>query len=74
MSLMFAPLFHYDQQRNYDIIYKAASRNEDVAWFLKEYAGDLTRNAADYRTVKKNLYFAESTVTYAMNITKEERN
>jgi hypothetical protein len=70
LGLMMEPLSHYDQQRNYTKL----NRNlDEVQWFLK-YTKDMTKNVADYRCVKKNLYFAEMMVTYAMNLTKEERN
>jgi CRISPR-associated protein Csm1 len=70
LGLMMEPLSHYDQQRNYTKL----NRNlDEVQWFLK-YTKNMTKNVADYRCVKKNLYFAEMMVTYAMNLTKEERN
>lgn len=70
MQLMFEPLFHYDRQRNYTSIKKG---DADAAWFLDEYAAGLTRNAADYRTVNRNLYFAETAARYALHCTKEVR-
>lgn len=73
MALMFEPLFHYDRERNYDDIRKKMQDNEDLGWFLNGYVKDLSENAADLRNVKKNLYFAETAVIYAMNMTKEER-
>lgn len=73
MALMFEPLFHYDRERNYDDIRKKMRDNEDLEWFLNGYVKDLAENAADLRKVKKNLYFAETAVIYAMNMTKEER-
>lgn len=74
MALMFEPLFHYDRQRNYEKIEKKKFIDLDMAWFLDGYVKDLTKNAGDYRNVKKDLYFAKATVNYAMNITTEERN
>ena len=71
MALMFEPLFSYDRQRNYGRLNK--TKDSNLAWFLEQYVSDLTKNAADYRDVKKNLYFAQATVNYAMNITTEER-
>lgn len=75
MSLMFEPLFHYDRQRNYEDLEnkKDRSMDERLMWFLKEYAGKLSENAADLRIVKRNLFFAEAATAYALNITKEER-
>ena len=71
MSLMFEPLFHYDRQRNYEELEK--KKDSEMQWFLDEYVHDLSKNAADLRNVKKNLFFAEAAITYALNITKEER-
>ncbi len=70
MQLMFEPLFHYDRQRNYGELKK----KPEADWFLNDYAKNLTRNAADYRTVSRNLYFAEIAAGYALYLTKEERN
>lgn len=74
MALMFEPLFHYDRQRNYDRMEREKRKSKELNWFLNEYIRDLSENAADLRIIKKNLYFAEATVTYAMNLTKEDRN
>lgn len=71
MSLMFEPLFHYDRQRNYEELGK--KMNPELQWFLDDYVPDLSENAADLRVVKKNLFFAEAAIAYALNITKEER-
>ncbi len=73
MSLMFEPLFHYDKQRNYDDIRKKKESSSELKWFLDDYIAELTKNAADNRTPKRNLYFAEATVQYAMDKTKEVR-
>ena len=73
MSLMFAPLFHYDKDRNYEILGKKANSDEEIRWFVNEYAAELDKNVADIRSVKKDLYFAEADTIYAMYITKEER-
>ena len=70
MQLMFEPLFHYDRQRNYGELKK----KPEADWFLNDYAKNLTRNAADYRTVSRNLYFAEIAAGYALYLTMEERN
>ncbi len=64
-SLMFLPMFDYDMQRNFDLI----GRNK---WF-REYCNDLYREASDYRKLKKEVYFAEVSVKYAFNLTKEDR-
>ena len=71
MSLMFEPLFHYDRQRNYEELGK--KMNPELQWFLDDYVPDLSENAADLRVVKKNLFFAEAAIAYALNITKEDR-
>lgn len=73
MSLMFAPLFHYDKNRNYDTLQNKAKFDKEIGWFVNEYAAELDKNVADIRSVKKNLYFAEADAVYAMYITKEER-
>ena len=73
MALMFEPLFHYDRERNYDEVRRKMRDNGDLEWFMDVYVKDLSENAADLRNVKKNLYFAETAVIYAMNMTKEER-
>lgn len=64
-SLMFLPMFHYNRQRNFD----AVKRNK---WF-KDYCDNLYREAADYRKLKKEVYFAEFSVKYAFYLTKEDR-
>lgn len=74
MALMFEPLFHYDRQRNYEKLERNRNKSENLVWFLNEYVADLSKNAADSRNTKRNLFFAEATVTYAMSLTKEERN
>lgn len=71
MSLMFEPLFHYDRERNYGEISKKEENR--ARWFKEEYIEDLSKNIADCRNIKKNLYFAEADVAYAMNLTKEDR-
>lgn len=73
MGLMFEPLFHYDRQRNYDTLRDKGRKEPELQWFLESYVKDLAKNMADLRVIKKNLFFAEATVTYAMNLTKEER-
>lgn len=73
MALMFEPLFHYDRERNYDDIRRKMRENKELEWFLNEYVKVLSENAADLRIVKKDIYFAEMAVIYAMNMTKEER-
>ena len=64
-GLMFLPMFNYDMQRNFDVI----RRNE---WF-RGYCNDLYREASDYQKLKKEVYFAEFSVKYAFNLTKEDR-
>lgn len=64
-GLMFLPMFNYDMQRNFDVI----GRNK---WF-RDYCNDLYREASDYRRLKKEVYFAEVSVKYAFNLTKEDR-
>lgn len=73
MGLMFEPLFHYDRQRNYETIQNKSKREPELQWFLNQYISDLSKNMADLRVIKKDLFYAEATVTYAMNLTKEER-
>lgn len=65
-KLMFEPLFHYDRKRNYSM----KLTDEDAKWFQQEYIRSM-ENAADYRTVKKNLYFAETVVKIVLNKTRE---
>lgn len=64
LGLMFEPLLHYDQTRNY---------NNHMPEFFLQYVKDLPKNAADYRTVNKNLYFGKTVVNCILNQTKEER-
>jgi len=64
-SLMFLPMFHYDMQRNFDVI-------KWNKWF-RDYCNNLYREASDYRKLKKEVYFAEFSVKYAFYLTKEER-
>lgn len=66
MGLMFAPLLHYDQVRNYGKV-----QNADE--FL-QYAKALPKNAANYKEVNRNLYFAQTVITCILNQTKEARN
>lgn len=67
-KLMFEPLFYYDRKRNYKF-----NLNEEICrWFLDSYIKSM-ENAADYHSVKKNLYFAETTVKIALNKTRKER-
>lgn len=71
MKLIFEPLAAYDRNRNYGTLKKA---DKEVEWFLEDYTKELTRNAADTRKVKKNLYFAEETIRYVLYCLKEKRN
>ena len=68
-KLMFEPLFYYDRKRNY----RYSMRSEDDKWFYNEYISSM-ENAADYRNIRKNLYFAETAVKIALNKTRRERN
>ena len=63
LGLMFEPLLHYDQVRNY----------QGVPPFFLKYAKELSQNAADYRSVNRNLYFAGTVVECILNQTKEAR-
>lgn len=63
LGLMFEPLLHYDQVRNY----------KDVPPFFLKYAKGLPKNAADYRNVNRDLYFARTVVECILNQTKEAR-
>ena len=67
LGLMFEPLLHYDRMRNYDKLSK------DRVKFFLEYAGGLSKNAADYRQVNRNLYFAKTVMAFILNQTKEAR-
>ncbi len=67
-KLMFEPLFYYDRQRNY----RFNRKDEDCRWFLESYIKSM-ENAANYNSVKKNLYFAETAIKIAMNKTRKER-
>lgn len=71
-GLRYAPLFFYDQQRNYQQMYKKRKYDKDMEWFL-EYTKKMLQDSEDTEHVEKNLYFAEIAVTYAMNSTKEQR-
>lgn len=63
LGLMFEPLLHYDRQRNYGAVPQA----------VQAYAQGLTKNAADYRTVNLDLYFAKTVIACILNQTKEAR-
>lgn len=63
LGLMFEPLLHYDQVRNY----------EDLPPFFLKYTRELQKNAADYRNVNRDLYFARTVVACILNQTKEAR-
>lgn len=67
LGLMFEPLLHYDRTRNYDKLSK-----DRVCFFLR-YAVGLSKNAADYRRVNRDLYFAKTVMTFILNQTKEAR-
>jgi len=70
MSLMFEPLFHYDKTRNYGKI-----KDDKAAPFLN-WAETLKRDAsqaANYRKVSRDLWFAETVVKWHLNKTKEGR-
>lgn len=68
-KLMFEPLFYYDRKRNY----KFNLNEENCRWFLDSYIKSMD-NAANYHSVKKNLYFAETTVKIALNKTRKGRS
>lgn len=68
MGLMFEPLMHYDQVRNY-----AKLSPRDAEAFLR-YARGLPKNAANYNEINKDLYFAKTVVTCLLDMTKEVRN
>lgn len=63
LGLMFEPLLHYDQARNYN----------DLPPAFRAYATGLPKNAADYRNVNRDLYFARTVVACILNQTKEAR-
>lgn len=63
LGLMFEPLLHYDQARNY----------QNLPQFFLNYVQALPKNAADYRTVNRDLYFAKTVVACILNQTKEVR-
>lgn len=64
-KLMFLPMFHYDMERNESTI-----RKNNV---FEVYCDTLYKLASDYKRVNKEVYFAEFSVKYALNLTKEER-
>lgn len=64
LGLMFEPLLHHDQARNY---------NSALPQVFRDYASALQKNAADYRSVNRNLYFARAVVACVLNQTKEAR-
>ena len=71
MGLMFEPLFHYDQARNYEKLHK-----EKAAPFL-DWAKKMKKEAAqaaNYKNVSRDLYFAETVITCYLNKTKKVRN
>lgn len=64
LGLMFEPLLHYDRARNY---------TDKMPRCFLDYAEQLPKNAADYRTVNRDLYFAKTVVACILNQTKEDR-
>ena len=66
---MFEPLFYYDRKRNHNY----NTRDDDRRWFKEEYIKSM-ENAADYKNVRKNLYFAETAVKIALNKTRRVRS
>ena len=68
-KLMFEPWFYYDRKRNYC----NSDRDKERKWFYYEYIKSM-ENAADDRNIRKNLYFAETTVKIALNKTRKERS
>lgn len=64
LGLMFEPLLHYDQLRNY---------SKDFPQSFINYVQGLPKNAADYRNVNRDLYFARTVAACILNQTKEER-
>lgn len=68
LGLMFEPLLHYDQARNYQDLH----RKDELKFFL-EYVRELPKNAANYRAVNRNLYFAKMVMACILNQTKEAR-
>jgi len=61
----FDGLFAYDLRRNYD---EKSGRHKVRSW-----AENLRDNSLNYRNLKKDFYFAEFCVNYALNKTKEKR-
>ena len=65
-DLMFLPMFFYDITRNYNEI-KKGSR-------FRSYCEKLYKKASYYQgPVEKGFYYADFSVQYAFNLTKEER-
>lgn len=64
MGLMFDPLFHYDRARNY---------NDQLPANFARYAENLPKNAANYKEVNRNLYFAKTVMNCVLNQTREVR-
>ncbi len=67
LGLMFEPLFYYDRTRNYKNLPEEKLRN-----FFR-YAEGLPKNAANYKELNRNLYFAQTVITCILNQTKEVR-
>lgn len=68
-GLMFHPLMSYDRNRNYRF-----DRNDAEQESFCRYIDGMLAETEDYSIVKKDLYFAEIIVKYALNLTKEDRN
>ena len=71
MSLMFEPLFRYDEVRNYSRL-----KDGTTAPFLN-WARKMTQEAsqaANYKEVKRDLWFAQTVVKWYLNKTKAVRN
>lgn len=64
--LIFDSHFYYDKEHNYRIVYK------DFIKFMS-WAENLYKNAANYNVVKKDFWYTESSINYALNKTREDK-
>ena len=71
MGLMFEPLFHYDQARNYR---KLNREKSELFLMWAEKMKKEAAQAANYKHISRDLYFAETVVTCYLNMTRKVRN
>lgn len=69
MGLMFEPLLFYDRVRNYP-----KAKDDPLLKEFLHYVDEMQKDMANYHFLKKDLYFAKTTVKCALNATRRERN